>query len=79
MCNSAWLQDTSVIIFFINQDLLLSKVGTSPISRPYPDFVGDPSDGELVVKYLVSRFNLSQSQPEGTTRVRPNSSFKVNN
>ncbi|KAH9823939.1 heterotrimeric G-protein alpha subunit (G-alpha, GPA2) [Melampsora americana] len=54
--NSQWFTQTSMILFLNKTDLFKQKLFYSPISRYFPDYVGDDTDYEASRTYFKDRF-----------------------
>ncbi|EGG09074.1 heterotrimeric G-protein alpha subunit (G-alpha, GPA2) [Melampsora larici-populina 98AG31] len=54
--NSQWFTQTSMILFLNKTDLFKQKLFYSPISRYFPDYVGDDTDYEASRSYFKDRF-----------------------
>ncbi|CAO3670921.1 hypothetical protein G6F70_005436 [Rhizopus microsporus] len=56
ICNSRWFEKTSTILFLNKTDIFKKKISTSPISKYFPDYKGQPDDYEAACQYFTHRF-----------------------
>jgi guanine nucleotide-binding protein subunit alpha len=56
MCNSRWFTKTALILFLNKMDLFKRKLGSSPISKYFSDYDGDPTNLEIASKFFLNKF-----------------------
>jgi hypothetical protein len=56
VCNSPWFEKTQFILFLHKVDKLERKLAKSPLTKYFPDYIGDPTDLEQVKMYFHDRF-----------------------
>ncbi|KAI9767182.1 MAG: G-Protein alpha subunit [Geoglossum umbratile] len=54
--NSRWFTKTSLILFLNKMDLFRAKLESSPVTKYFPDYQGDPKDATEVSQYFRDRF-----------------------
>lgn len=65
ICNSQWFSDTVVILFLNKKDLFDLKIRVFPFGEHFPDYKGDPHDGEAALYHLQQLF---ESKNHNATR-----------
>ncbi|KAL7747354.1 guanine nucleotide-binding protein subunit alpha [Sorochytrium milnesiophthora] len=65
ICNSRWFTRTSIILFLNKIDLFKQKLGTSPLSRYFPDYQAADTDYDAACEFFLHKFtDLNRSQDE---------------
>jgi G-protein alpha subunit len=72
--NSRWFTKTSLILFLNKIDLFRAKLASSPITKYFPDYDGDPTDASEASRYFRDRF-LELSRDPKKVRFSPNFFF----
>lgn len=63
ICNSQWFTDTAVILFLNKRDLFDEKIKEFAFGENFPDYKGEPHDGEAALLYLQRMFENKNHSP----------------
>jgi len=63
ICNSRWFRETAMILFLNKRDLFAEKLQRVPLSRYFPDYVGDNSF-ESAAEFLRDQFETKNRNPD---------------
>lgn len=64
VCTSRWFKDTPIILFLNKVDRLPAKLATSPFTKTFPEFTGNPLSVDDVCNFYYAKFkSLDRGTP----------------